>query len=162
LEAFSQDGSHDLSHDFGVVYASSGIQPLTGTDPEELVTEDGAVTVAAPGARAPHAWVTHAGAQRSTIDLFEGRLTVLAGRGGGHAWLEAVNTVPDTPVQVLVVGQDVIDTTGDLERRYRLGDGDAVLVRPDGHVAWRVAADDARGLSEAIATTLSGQPAGHR
>ena len=24
-----------------------------------------------------------------------------------------------------------------------------LLVRPDGHVAWRVAADDARGLSEA-------------
>ena len=28
LEAFSPEGSHDLSHDFGVVYASSGIQPL--------------------------------------------------------------------------------------------------------------------------------------
>ena len=56
--------------------------------------------------------------------------------------------MPDTPVQVLVVGQDVIDTTGDLERRYWLGDGDAVLVRPDGHVAWRVAAHDTGGLNE--------------
>jgi putative polyketide hydroxylase len=158
LEAFSPEHSHDLSHDFGVVYASSGIQPSTGTDSEELVTEDGAVVVATPGARAPHAWVSRAGEQRSTIDLFEGRLTLLTGPAG-HVWLEAVSTLPDTPVQVLVVGQDVIDTTGDLERFYRLGDADAVLVRPDGHVAWRVAADDTRGLHEALATTLSGQPA---
>ena len=47
-------------------------------------------------------------------------------------------SLPDVPVQVLVVGQDLLDPSGDLVRRYRLGDADAVLVRPDGHVAWRL------------------------
>jgi hypothetical protein len=122
------------------------------------VTDHGAVAVAAVGARAPHAWVSHAGARLSTIDLFEGRLTVLTGRGD-HALVEAVSTMPNSPVQVLVVGQDVIDISGDLERRYRLAGGHAVLVRPDGHVAWRLADDDTRGLDEALATILSGQPA---
>ena len=78
LEAFSPERSHDLSHDFGVVYASSAIQP----DAQAPATEDGAVVEATPGARAPHAWVSHAGERRSTIDLFEGRLTLLAGPGG--------------------------------------------------------------------------------
>jgi hypothetical protein len=158
LEAFAPERSLDLSHDFGVVYTSSGIQPSTGTDAEEPVTDHGAVAVAALGARAPHAWVTHAGERLSTIDLFEGRLTVLTGRGD-HALAEAVSTMPNNPVQVLVVGRDVIDVTGDLERRYRLAGGHAVLVRPDGHVAWRLAADDIRGLDEALATILSAQPA---
>ena len=62
LEAFAPDRGSDLSHDFGVVYASAGVQPTTA-DP---VTEDGAVVVAAPGARAPHAWVSDAG--ETTLD----------------------------------------------------------------------------------------------
>lgn len=158
LEAFSPQRGYDLSHDFGVVYASSGIQPSTGTDFEKSVTLNGAVVVATPGARAPHAWVSHGDEQRSTIDLFEGRLTVLTGPSG-QAWLEAVPTMPDIPVQVLVVGQDVVDITGDLERRYRLRHGDALLVRPDGHVAWRLPAGDTHGLNQALTTTLHGQPA---
>ena len=113
---------------------------------------------AAPGARAPHAWVTHAGQRRSTIDLFEGRLTLLAGPRG-HGWHDAVVNLPDVPVQVLVLGQDLIDADGEVERRYHLGQADAVLVRPDGHVAWRLAAGDLRGLHEAIATTLGGRSA---
>ena len=154
LEAFSPERSHDLSHDFGVVYASSTIQP----DAQAPATEDGAVIDASPGARAPHAWVTHAGDRRSTIDLFEGRLTLLAGPGG-HGWHDAVVDVSDVPVQVLVVGQDLVDTDGEVERRYRLGESDAVLVRPDGHVAWRLPAGDVRGLREAIATTLGDRSA---
>jgi 2-polyprenyl-6-methoxyphenol hydroxylase-like FAD-dependent oxidoreductase len=153
LEAFAPDRGTDLSHDFGVVYESAGIQPVSA-DP---VTEDGAVVVAAPGARAPHAWVSYSGERRSTVDLFEGRLTLLAGPHG-EAWRDVVATLPDLPVEVLVAGRDVLDPTGDLERRYRLGDGGAVLVRPDGHLAWRLAADDAHVLDEAISSTLGHQP----
>ena len=153
LEAFAPDRGTDLSHDFGVVYISRGIQPVA-TDP---VTEDGAVVVAAPGARAPHAWVSHEGRRRSTLDLFEGRLTLLAGPGG-TPWGDAL-AATDAPVQVLVVGTDVLDTTRDLERRYCLGSGAAVLVRPDGHVAWRLAAGDVVGLADALTTILGRQPA---
>ena len=156
LEAFSPERSHDLSHDFGVVYVSGAVQP----DAQAPVTEDGAVVEAAPGARAPHAWVTHAGERRSTIDLFEGRLTLLAGPRG-QGWHDAVENLPDVAVQVLVVGHDLVDTDGEVERRYRLGQADAVLVRPDGHVAWRLAARDLPGLERALTTTLGGRPAVH-
>jgi putative polyketide hydroxylase len=156
LEPFAPNRGHDLSHDFGVVYESAGIQPPT--DSEHPVTGNGAVVVATPGARAPHAWVSYAGERRSTIDLFEGRLTLLTGPRGDD-WRNAVAAEPDLPVQVLVVGRDVVDLTGELETRYRLGDDDAVLVRPDGHVAWRLAAGDTRALDAAVATTLGRQPA---
>ena len=120
----------------------AGIQPAAEAPaPENGAVENGAVVVAAPGARAPHAWVWYGGERRSTIDLFEGRLTLLTGPRG-EAWRDAAKSVPDVPVQVLVVGQDVLDPSGDLEQRYRLGDDDAVLVRPDGHVAWRLPAGD--------------------
>ena len=46
-----------------------------------------------------------------------------------------------------------------METRYRLGDGDAVLVRPDGHVAWRLAAGDTHALQRAITSTLGRLPA---
>ena len=159
LEAFAPGRGQDLSHDFGVVYESAGIQPATeAPSPENGAVENGAVVVAAPGARAPHAWVWYGGERRSTIELLEGRLTLLTGPRG-EAWRDAAKSVPDVPVQVLVVGQDVLDPSGDLVNRYRLGDADAVLVRPDGHVAWLLPAGDTSALHEAVTTTLGRQPA---
>ncbi len=152
LEAFAPGRGTDLSHDFGVVYGSDGIQPTT----QDPFTEDGAVVVAAPGARAPHAWVSFAGERRSTIDLFEGRLTLLTGPG---AQFDGDVFPSGLPARVLVVGRDVLDPAGELETRYRLGDDTAVLVRPDGHVAWRFEGADAHRLDEAITTTLGRQPA---
>ena len=63
-------------------------------------------------------------------------------------------------MQVLVVGQDLVDTDGEVERRYRLGEADAVLVRPDGHVAWRLASRrPAAASSKPSTTTLGGRSA---
>ncbi len=94
-----------LGVDLGVQYASSVVAPDAG-------------------ARAPHAWVTVDGRRRSTIDLFDGRLTLLAGRDAA-AWRAAADRISGPPLTVLDVGQD-----------------GAVLVRPDGHVAWRAATAD--------------------
>jgi hypothetical protein len=41
------------------------------------------------------------------------------------------------PVVVLRVGRDLPDPRGVIRRAYRLGAETAVLVRPDGVVAWR-------------------------
>ena len=132
---------------------------VTAASTEELVTEDGAVVVAAPGARAPHAWVSYAGERRSTIDLFEGRLTLLTGPRG-QAWRDSRRR-PCRRSRCRCSSSARTSSTSPVTSsgRYRLGDHDAVLVRPDGHVAWRLAARDARALDEALATTLGGQPA---
>jgi hypothetical protein len=120
------------------------------------------------GERAPHAWIerseTRSGTAGplSTLDLFEGRLTLLTGRCG-HGWAvaaaEVVTDVPGgTSLDVVIVGRDIRDLGGSLQRRYRLGDAGAVLVRPDGYVAARFTGQevDARAiLGAAIGTSIA-------
>jgi 2-polyprenyl-6-methoxyphenol hydroxylase-like FAD-dependent oxidoreductase len=109
---------------------------------------------ARPGERAPHAWVRHAGRHRSTLDLFEGTLTLLAA-ADGRLWERAARAVAGVPLQVLVEGRDLHG--GTLAPRYGLGPGSAVLVRPDGRVAWRhdgACADRVAALTAAVDTAL--------
>jgi 2-polyprenyl-6-methoxyphenol hydroxylase-like FAD-dependent oxidoreductase len=109
---------------------------------------------ARPGERAPHAWVRHAGRHRSTLDLFDGTLTLLTS-ADGRPWARAARAVPGVPFQVLVDGSDVHGSA--LAERYGLGPGSAVLVRPDGRVAWRhdgACADRVATLTAAVATAL--------
>lgn len=103
-----------------------------------LVLEDdepapGAEDVAAfaqsarPGSRAPHVWLEEG---KSTLDLF-GRGFVLLnfGRAGaGDAAFQATARTMGLPLQVHRI--DHAAARDAYERRY-------VLVRPDGHVAWR-------------------------
>ena len=109
---------------------------------------------ARPGERAPHAWVRHGGRRRSTLDLFDGRLTLVTGPAGA-AWARAGAAITGVPLQVLVAGRE-LDSRA-LTRVYRLGPGSAVLVRPDGRVAWRydgTCAHHGAELSGAVATAL--------
>jgi hypothetical protein len=117
---------------------------LGGTYRSPVILGDGAPPAsghhrtARPGERAPHAWFRADGRRRSTLDLFEGRMTVLAGPEG--RWVSAglgSHEVDGVPVAVLRVGRDLPDPRGAIRRAYRLGAESAVLVRPDGVVAWR-------------------------
>ena len=102
-------------------------------------------SVVAPGAggRAAHAWVTVDGRRRSTLDLFDGRLTLLTGQDTA-AWRAAADRIAGPPLAVVDVGQE-----------------GAVLVRPDGHVAWRAATADRpeAQLRAALDLTLGRVPA---
>jgi 2-polyprenyl-6-methoxyphenol hydroxylase-like FAD-dependent oxidoreductase len=83
-----------------------------------------------PGARAPHAWLPDG---RSTLDLF-GRgfvLLRLGDRAGDSRALEAAFARRAVPLSVVPLADPGIAAL--YERKF-------VLVRPDGHVAWR---DDA-------------------
>jgi hypothetical protein len=62
------------------------------------------------------------------------------------------------PVAVLRVGRDLPDPRGVIRRAYRLGAETAVLVRPDGVVAWRHNGPaDPAALVSAVRTAV-GQP----
>jgi 2-polyprenyl-6-methoxyphenol hydroxylase-like FAD-dependent oxidoreductase len=105
-----------------------------------------------PGGRFPHLWLDMARKQ-STLDWFDKDFTVVAGPLG-DVWLEA--------------GRDVAAKTGlaiNVQKLPNAHDSDgihmglrgAVLVRPDGHVAWRmpyVPSDPARELAGALQTVL--------
>lgn len=135
----SADG---LAEDLGVRYA-----PATGAEEHPSA-----------GERAPHVWVSSGGRRVSTLDLFDGRLTLLTGRRG-HRWCSAVDDLAGSglPIAALRAGRDVTDAGRKLADLYGLGASGAVLVRPDGYVAWRAATvpADARGaLQRALAATL--------
>ena len=107
---------------------------------------------ARPGSRAPHVWLDRDGARISTIDLFGPRFVLLAGRDGA-AWREAARRVagPSRPALVAytVGGAELADPGGAWASAYEVDEDGAVLVRPDGHVAWR-----SRSRASDPATTL--------
>jgi hypothetical protein len=112
-----------------------------------------------PGFRAPHLPVTVDGVEQSTLDLFGRDFVVLAGPDG-EGWCTAGRAAGDTlgvPVRAHRIGADVSDAAGELETVYGTGAGGAVLVRPDGLIAWRASAagDDPEGeLSSALGAAL--------
>jgi hypothetical protein len=112
------------------------------------------------GSRAPHAWLSIGEERISTLDLF-GRELVLVTAGNGAAWRDAAARLAatgcDAPIRVRAIGRWLSDADGAFARCYGLADGGAVLVRPDGVVAWRsevVPADPAGALSSAVAIAL--------
>jgi 2,4-dichlorophenol 6-monooxygenase len=97
-----------------------------------------------PGAYLPHAWVQHGDRQVSTLDLAgQGRFSLLVGIGGGP-WSEAAAKIAaelNIALPVYAVGYhcEYDDILGDWTRLREIGDGGALLIRPDRHVAWRCA-----------------------
>jgi putative polyketide hydroxylase len=90
-----------------------------------------------PGTRAPHVWLEREGERISTLDLFGKGFVLFTGAAGG-GWIEAARGVDDLLTAYQVGGGETIaDPEGTFAAAYALGAGDAVLVRPDGFVAWR-------------------------
>ncbi|WUH95193.1 FAD-dependent monooxygenase [Streptomyces sp. NBC_00433] len=121
-----------------------------------------------PGTRAPHLWVDRAGERVSTLDLYE-RVPVLltgAGSAAGEAWHGAAGSVASelgVPLERYRVGAgkdaDLVTEPGaDWSSVHGTGQDGALLVRPDGFVAWRATtgcADPAAELSAVLRQVLS-------
>jgi putative polyketide hydroxylase len=126
---------------FGAAYESSAVVP-DGTPPPfvaDPITQY--VPSARPGRRAPHVWLEREGERISTIDLFGPRFVLLTGPRG-HAWREAARAVTSPsfpPLVAYTIGGDgeLSDSDGTWQAAYEVEADGAVLVRPDGQVAWR-------------------------
>jgi putative polyketide hydroxylase len=141
---------------FGACYESMAVVP-DGTPPfvvDDPVTEY--VPSARPGSRAPHVWLRRGDEQISTIDLFGPRFVLLAGPDG-DAWRRAAQGIDPSwpPLLVFTVGKDgdLGDPDGNWHEAYGVDTDGAVLVRPDGHVAWRSRSGDSNPL-EVLRTVL--------
>ena len=91
-----------------------------------------------PGARIPHAWITTGTRTLSTLDTVgRGRFTLLTGIGG-EDWIRAAEA-QDIEIATVAVGpgQEYEDPYGDWARLSEISDAGALLVRPDGFVAFR-------------------------
>jgi len=151
----------DLYLELGYRYDSPAViaEPASEKEAGELPHRHPRDCRGQPGSRAPHVWLRRRGELVSALDLFGGNFVLLAGPRGA-AWRDAAREAAGR----LGLGLDaclVNDGTGELEdagsdfgAAYGISPDGAVLVRPDGFVAWR-AADAAGASAQAMAGVLS-------
>ncbi|MGB3732464.1 FAD-dependent monooxygenase [Microbacterium sp.] len=148
--------------ELGAVYRStalSGSAALYG-DGDEADTRDPRAPRVPVGARIPHVPVTVGGVALSTHDLFTGTLSLLVG-ADGDGWAHAAQQLADegVPLSAYTIGEAAEVSAPDAAVRDALGldAAGALLVRPDGVLAWRgVGGEDAaRRLREALDEVLA-------
>ena len=157
--------ANDFNIELGYIYRSPAIIP---EDDIERGSEDPRESQGRPGSRAPHLWIEQGGRQISTLDLF-GRGFTLLTTPGGAAWAQAARAaavdIKGLTLDAYVVGRggssdppaDVRDPSDRFATAYGVGETGAVLVRPDGFVAWRATAmtsDPTRTIAGTLRTLL--------
>ena len=138
----------DLDVDLGYRYRSRAIASEGGDDGRVVgITRE---SKGRPGTRAPHMFLASRGDSISTLDLFGRGFTLLAGTKGAawcHSAAEAASRT-GVPMEAQILQE------GEFPNSYGITPSGAVLVRPDGFVAWR-AADDSMASPDTISRTLS-------
>ncbi|WP_088312423.1 FAD-dependent monooxygenase [Kineosporia sp. R_H_3] len=92
-----------------------------------------------PGAKLPHAWLVDTrGRKLSTLDITgRGRVTLVTGLAG-RAWKNAADALKHEWLTCTVIGAPgTADPYYAWHRIREIHDAGALLVRPDGYVAWR-------------------------
>ena len=128
----------DLNIELGYLYRSSAILSEDGHNP---VHTDPGTSRGRPGSRAPHLWLDRDGRRVSTLDLFGSSFVLLSGSEGA-GWCDAAEAAtkkfPGLRLDAYRVGTSgVRDPEGRFPKDYGVTASGAVLVRPDGFVAWR-------------------------
>ncbi|WP_416427763.1 FAD-dependent monooxygenase (plasmid) [Pseudomonas sp. App30] len=92
-----------------------------------------------PGAKIPHAWlVDKNGLRTSTLDVTgKGKFSLVTGLAG-QAWVHAARELNLPFLRTVVVGEPgTADAYFDWQRAREVHEAGAILVRPDGYIAWR-------------------------
>ena len=151
-------GVSGVAADLGVVYSSGAVVAGAEADRPAVIEPTAPACV---GSRAPHLWVEVRGDRMSTLDLFGTTLVLVTGRDGA-AWHDATRHVRralGVPLGAVTVGgAEIQDLSGAWPSAYGADSDGAVLVRPDGHIAWRsagAAADATATLEQVVARVLA-------
>ncbi|MGW2720266.1 FAD-dependent oxidoreductase [Streptomyces sp. NPDC001492] len=107
-----------------------------------------------PGQRVPHVWLDHGGRRVSTVDLAIDEFLLLAS-SAGTPWADAARRIAaaaGVPLTSHVLGTALKDPDGAFSEVTGIGDTGALLLRPDGFVAWRAerAADDPEAVLKKV------------
>lgn len=131
---------------YGYEYTSQAIIPEPGARPKgllrQLLTRKGLLGLdGRPGTHAPHLWVEHEGQRISTLDLFGQDFVLLTGPDG-QAWRPAASAAAahlslDLVAYCLGPDGDVRTSRNTWPTSAGISTQGALLVRPDGFVAWR-------------------------
>jgi putative polyketide hydroxylase len=119
---------------------------------DEIALLDREELTGIPGTRVPHIWLERRSQRISTLDLLDGRFVLLTGshatRWGEGAARAAAALGIALAVYRIGPNADLRDPEGEWTQRMGVSLDGAVLIRPDGFVAWRGSG----------ATTSSGPP----
>ncbi|WP_411074151.1 FAD-dependent oxidoreductase [Streptomyces sp. cmx-4-7] len=137
---------------------------VLGADGALPVVPDALRLTGEPGSRSPHLWLDRSGERISALDLYERFPVLLSSAGGTGAWHTAAARVADrlrVPLVPYRIGAgpdaDLVPEAGaDWAELHGVTEGGAVLVRPDGFVAWRSeeAVEDPEETLRAVLTDL--------
>ncbi|MFJ8014346.1 FAD-dependent oxidoreductase [Streptomyces sp. NPDC096339] len=153
-------GSGVLTTAMGYCYPQGAV---VGGEPGRPIIPDALRLKGDTGTRAPHMWLSRSGERVSSLDLYERSFVLLS--GAGTPWRAAAEQVArDLSVRLdaYAIGSgpdaDLVPQGGaDWAEVHGMSAEGAVLVRPDGFVAWRSegAVPDARAaLRGALSTVL--------
>lgn len=142
-------------------YASSAVIADETVGPEAFARDEQLYVqpTTRPGAKIPHVWLVNASGHRiSTLDVVgQGYFTVVTGIAG-QAWADAAQAFDLPFLKTVVIGStDAQDLYCDWQRMREVQESGVLLVRPDGHVAWRCheVLASAKDTAEALTTALS-------
>jgi 2-polyprenyl-6-methoxyphenol hydroxylase-like FAD-dependent oxidoreductase len=139
----------DVSMELGQIYRSEGIIGADESLPDAMRPDQ---WKGQPGTRAPHIWITKEGEKLSTLDLFQKSWVLIT---ANKKWKDAaegqnLKIVSDN----YLLGKDFIaDDPQNFEELYGIGENGAILVRPDGFIAWKTKefiGDEVKALSEVV------------
>jgi 2,4-dichlorophenol 6-monooxygenase len=146
-------------------YASSAVipDPTAGEEQWPRDPQVFAQPTTRPGAKIPHAWLVGKDGRRiSTLDIVgNGRFTLVTGLSG-TAWIDAAARLHEPLLRTVVIGQQgALDGYFAWHRLREIDESGALLVRPDGVIAWRHAGAQSdpssalANLREALRSVLS-------
>ncbi|MCX4428636.1 FAD-dependent monooxygenase [Streptomyces mirabilis] len=139
-----------VQRDLGFSYAAGGVAP---DEPVDAPDRPAADLTAQVGRRAPYLLVLDGDWPTTTLDLFDRKISVVHG-ASGNQWVEAVRKVAKHFNVALTAycapGPDFDVHPEAFDELYRLDADGAMLIRPDGHVAWRSAPGDPRRAEDAL------------
>ena len=150
----------DASIELGTMYRSAAILDAAETAADGTTLDNPRTPTGQPGTRAPHLPVEQNGTSMSIHDVF-GRGFVLLAGSSGQAWCQAAAEVAlatGLPLDAYRVGLggELIDRDNRFAETYGTGPDGAVVVRPDGVIAWRAPhhVTQHRGALEDVLTRL--------
>ena len=139
FEEALKDQSHHINNillDLGVVYG------------DDYQKEENYKISAKVGVRAPHCWLLKDHVQKSILDLYDHQF-ILVCHPQAHYWQDKYRKYRELPCRIVTIGEqgEYIDTDHDFLEKYEISTKGAVLIRPDGHIAWHSSDENSKMAS---------------
>ncbi|KAH6949393.1 FAD binding domain-containing protein [Ilyonectria sp. MPI-CAGE-AT-0026] len=149
----------DVAIELGYRYPQGAFLPEEHYKVPKQLYDDPAQPTAVPGSRFPHVFLEETASPHkriSTIDLVKKNFVFITIEPESP-WIRAASQSPiELDIHALnAMSSPYRDSEGAVERKCRLKVGEAMLVRPDGFIAWRGGRSD-NGHAEQLKIALEG------